>query len=181
MSVLILGNCRPLKVLNIDRVFILHNAVLPLQHLLDVMHCEKNICNNILKWFLGEKDKSQTCVDMQAKGTREHLWLRPVGNNSNRLFMPDASYVLSRNDWNRFLENLRNLKTPSGYVSNLYKRILDGKLLGLKSHDHHILMQHVLPVCLRDVGDSQVVGTIMRLSRIFRHLCDKVIDQVTKE
>jgi hypothetical protein len=49
------------------------------------MHCEKNICNNILKWFLGEKDKSQTCVDMQAKGTREHLWLRPVGNNSNRL------------------------------------------------------------------------------------------------
>jgi hypothetical protein len=145
------------------------------------MHCEKNLCDNILKWFLGEKDKPQTCVDMQARGIRAHLWLRPIADNENRLFMPDAPYVLSRNDRNKFLENLRNLKMPSGYVSNLYKRIVDGKLRGLKSHDHHILMQQVLPMCLRDVGDSQVVGTIIRLSRIFRRLCDKVIQQGTKE
>ena len=65
---------------------------LPLQHLLDVMYYEKNICNNILKWFVGKKDKSHTFVNMKAKGFREHLWLRPVDNNSNRIFMPDASY-----------------------------------------------------------------------------------------
>ena len=30
---------------------------LRIRHILDVMHCEKNICENILKYLLGERDK----------------------------------------------------------------------------------------------------------------------------
>jgi hypothetical protein len=54
--------------------------------------------------------------------------------------MPDAPYVLSREDKMQFLKNLKNLRYPTGYVSNLYNRIADGKMRGLKSHDYHVML-----------------------------------------
>ena len=38
------------------RVLILQD--LPVRHLLDVMHCEKIVCDNILKTIMGEKDNA---------------------------------------------------------------------------------------------------------------------------
>jgi hypothetical protein len=53
--------------------------------------------------------------------------------------MPDAPYVLSREDKVKFLQNLRNIRCLTGYVLNLYNKISDGKIGGLKSHDYHIV------------------------------------------
>ena len=88
-------------------------------------------------------------------------------------------YVLSRADQREFMDTLRSIKTPSRYVSNLHARISDGKLRGLKSHDYHVLIQQILPVCLRNVGDRGVVGAIMRISRIFQRLSAKVVNPNT--
>lgn len=49
------------------------------RHCVDVMHCEKNLCKNLLKTILEEKDKPQTRMDMQERGIRKALWLQPVG------------------------------------------------------------------------------------------------------
>ena len=73
-------------------------------------------------------------------------------------FMPDASYVLSQEDKTKFLENLRNLKSPSQYVSNILKKITNGKFGWLKSHDNHVLMQQVLRACVRNLGDGRLMG-----------------------
>lgn len=151
-----------------------------MRHLLDVMHCEKNLCENVLKTLMGEKDKPQTRVDMQRRGIRQHLWLQPVGANGERFFVPDAPYVLSKDNRAVFLENLRNIRFPTGYVSNLHKRISKGSLRGLKSHDYHVLMQQVLPVCLRDVGDAGVAATVTRLCRVFCRVCAKVVHEDSK-
>ena len=56
------------------------------------------------------------------------------------------------------------------------QRIQDGKLRGLKTHDFHILLQQVIPVCLRNIGNPKVVGAVMRVSRLFRKICAKVVD-----
>ena len=79
------------------------------------------------------------------------------------------------------MDTLRSIKTPSRYVSNLHARISDGKLRGLKSHDYHVLIQQILPVCLRNVDDRGVVGAIMRISRIFQRLSAKVVNPNTQE
>jgi hypothetical protein len=94
--------------------------------------------------------------------------------------MPDAPYVLSREDKMQFLKNLKNLRCPTRYVSNLYNRIADGKMRGLKSHDYHVMLQQLLPVCLQNLGDVEVMASIVRLSKLFHHLCSKVVDPGTE-
>jgi hypothetical protein len=98
----------------------------------------------------------------------------------DQFFMADAPYVLSREDRLQFFQNMKNLQCPSGYVSNLPNRIMDEKIRGLKSHDYHIMLQHLLLVCLRNLGNAEVMGSIVRLSRLFHRLCAKVIDPGTE-
>ena len=158
--------------------FVFHSTVLqvqdlPVRLLLDVMHCEKNICKYILKTIMGEKDTAAVRLEMQQMGIRPQLWLQEGARN--RLYLLDAPYVLSAEDRREFMDTLRSIKTPSCYVSTLHSRISNGKLRGLKSHDYHILMQQIIPVCLRNVGDTSIVSAIMKVSRIFQRLCAKVI------
>ena len=147
-----------------------------MRHVLDVMHCEKNISENILKTTFGEKNTPAVRADMQARGIRPHLHLRPNGPNQDRVHMPDASYVLSPADKAKVLHVLKNVKTPTHYVSALHKKISKGKLSGLKSHDFHVLLQQILPVCFRKVSNKALAGTVIRLSRVFRKLCAKTVD-----
>ena len=145
------------------------------------MHCEKNVCDNLIRTLMGEKDNASVRVDLQDKGIRPQLWLEERGPGGNRLWLPDAPYVLSVQDRKEFMETLESIRTPSGYVSALFTKIKSGKLRGLKSHDHHVLLQQILPVCLRNVGDRGVVGAIMRLSRVFQRLCMKVINPHSRD
>ena len=93
--------------------------------------------------------------------------------------MPNAPYVLSREEKMEFLENLKNLRCPARYVSNLYSRITGRKLGGLKSHDYYILLQQLLPVCLKNTTDKEVLAVIVCLSRLFYRICSKVVDTET--
>ena len=95
---------------------------LPVRHVLDVMHCEKNIAENILKTTFGEKDTPAVRVDLQARGIRPHLHLQPLGPNSDRYYMPDAPYVLSTEDKAKVMRVLKSLRTPTHYVSALHKK-----------------------------------------------------------
>ena len=100
--------------------------------------------------------------------------------SGDRYFMPNAPSILSREDKTKFLENLQNLKFPSQYVSNISKKITNGKFGWLKSHDYHVLMQQVLLTCTRNLDDGRLMGTVMHLSRLFQQICSKVVDPETK-
>ena len=52
----------------------------------------------------------------------------------------------------------------------------DLKLVGLKSHDCHVLMQHLLPVAIRGILPIKVRVAITRLCFVFNAICSKVID-----
>ena len=52
----------------------------------------------------------------------------------------------------------------------------DHKLIGLKSHDCHVLMQQLLPVAIRGILPKNVRVTITRLCLFFNAICSKDID-----
>ena len=52
----------------------------------------------------------------------------------------------------------------------------DLKLVGMKSHDYHVLMQQLLPVAIRGIMKDEVRTTITKLSIFFNAICNKVID-----
>lgn len=158
-----------------DCGFVSISQKLPTRHTLDAMHCEKNVCENLLRTLFGETDSAKSREDMRARGIRNHLHLQ-LNADGHSYFKPDAPYVLSKLHQQEFLSTLRDLKFPSNYVGALSQRISDGKLQGLKTHDFHILLQQVLPLCLRNVGHPKVVGAVMRVSRLFRKICAKVVD-----
>jgi len=113
---------------------------------------------------------------MQARGIRRHLHLQAIGPQRDRLCMPDASYVLLAIEKAMVLRILKNLRTPMHYVSPLYKKISKGKLSGLKSHDFHVLLQQILPLCFRKISNKQLVGTVIWLSRVFHKVCAKSVN-----
>ena len=52
----------------------------------------------------------------------------------------------------------------------------DLKLVGLNSHDCHVLMQQLLVVAIRDILPNKVRHAITHLCFFFNAICNKVID-----
>ena len=159
-----------------------------LQHLLirntlDVMHCEKNFAENLLKTICGFKEKDSVKVrrDMQREGIRRDLWMVPDPNNSTRMLKPVANYVLTAKEFDTFCTRLENLKVPSEYCSEIGGHIRNRKFSALKSHDYHILIQTFIPLALRGLMEPKTRLAIMRACRMFRRLCCKVWDPTQTE
>ncbi|WVZ83979.1 LOW QUALITY PROTEIN: hypothetical protein U9M48_031065 [Paspalum notatum var. saurae] len=146
-----------------------------LQHNLDVMHIEKNICDYIFGTFLGIVGKSKDTVnarlDLEDMGIRKHLHLKRDGNSYG---VPPAPYVTQKIV---FLEFLRNVKFPDGYASALATCIsADGcNLQGLKTHDCHILLQRILPAAVRGVMPKNIHEAIAELGNFFQQLCARTV------
>ena len=70
------------------------------------------------------------------------------------------------------------MKVPQGYSSNINSlvSVKDLKLVGLKSHDCHVLMQQLLLVVVRGILPEKVRVAITRLCFFFNAICSKVID-----
>lgn len=148
----------------------------PSKHNVDVMHIEKNICESLLKFLSGEKDTGAVRADLQQKGIRPHLWLKPHASNPNVLLKFQAPYVCTQVEWKTLLSRLSSLRVPSGYAGAFSKHVQNKKLGSMKTHDYHVLMQQILPLCLRGLMQKPVRNVIMRLSNVFRRICVKVWD-----
>jgi hypothetical protein len=56
---------------------------------------------------------------------------------------------------------------------------VDGKITGIKTHDYHNLLHHILPIAVRGTLTPDVWNIVYRLRKFFRWVCAKDID-VTK-
>lgn len=149
---------------------------LPVRNLVDVMHVEKNVAENLLKTLFGEKDSPSVRADLEHRNIRPHLWLRREEGQPQRAFMPDAPYVLSKAQRKIFLDTLKNIKLPSHYSSAIHTKISKGKLSCLKSHDLHVLLQDLMPLCMRNCGCPHLTAVVVRVSRMFKKICSKTVD-----
>lgn len=139
------------------------------------MHIEKNVCESLLRFLSGEKDTGSVRLDLEEKGIRPHLWLQPHPNKANVLLKYQAPYVCTDVEWKIFLARLSSLRVPSNYAGAFKKHVKDRKLGNcMKTHDYHVLMQQVLPLCIRGLMQKPIRSVILRLSNVFRRICVKV-------
>ncbi|XP_042415124.1 uncharacterized protein LOC122004280 [Zingiber officinale] len=74
---------------------------------------------------------------------------------------------------------LKKIKLPDGYSSNIGNCVSleERKLIGLKSHDCHVLMQQLLSVALRSLLPKGPRNAIFLLCAFYNELCQRVLDR----
>ncbi|RDX95618.1 hypothetical protein CR513_21834, partial [Mucuna pruriens] len=79
---------------------------------------------------------------------------------------------------NARLDLVKMGKVTQGYSSNFRKLISmqDLKLVGLKSHDYHVLMQQLLLVAIKEILPKNIIKVLTRLCLFFNVICSKVIN-----
>ncbi|TYJ98366.1 uncharacterized protein E5676_scaffold232G001000 [Cucumis melo var. makuwa] len=153
---------------------------LPVRHNLDVMHVKKNVCQSIIGTLLDINGKSKDGVnarkDLQLLKIRPDLYPQDCGG---RTYLPPALHTLWKSEKKLFCSRLYKLKLTDGYSSNISKCVsLDEcKVMGLKSHDYHVLMQQLLSVVLRGLLPKGPRHEIYRLCSYFNRLCQRIIDR----
>ena len=105
---------------------------------------------------------------------RKYLWLTLNPKKPNKMLKSRVSYVLTNDEFQKFATCIESLRTSLGYSFDLGKCIRKKNFGGLKSHDYHILMQQVLPLVLRGLMKRGPHMAVMRMLKVFRHLCTKV-------
>ncbi|MCH83375.1 hypothetical protein A2U01_0004194, partial [Trifolium medium] len=151
-----------------------HNHI---RHCLDMMHIEKNVCDNVLFTVLDDKKRTKDNLnarrDLYKLGIREKLHPYP---NSNKF--PQACFKMKNTEKDIFLQILKNVVFPDSYASNISRcvDIKKRKVSGLKSHDSHILMEHLLPIAFRKSLPKEVASVLIELCNYFRELSCKVLD-----
>ncbi|KAL2542697.1 Uncharacterized protein Adt_03675 [Abeliophyllum distichum] len=148
------------------------------KHNLDVMHVEKNVCDSLLGTLLGDphksKDTDKARSDLIKLNIRHELHLY---EDKERLMKPAAEYTFIDADHQKFCNFIRKVKFPDGFASNLRKNVApnESRIIGLKSHDCHILMQRLLLIGCRAFLNKTISSTITELCTFFKKLCARSI------
>ncbi|XP_026430326.1 uncharacterized protein LOC113326872 [Papaver somniferum] len=147
-------------------------------HNVDVMHVEKNICETVLGTVMNvegkTKDNLKARLDLMDWGLRPELHLRQEGD---KIVVPTASFVMSPKEKESFCRTLKDIKVPDGYSSNISRcvNVKDRKIMGLKIHDYHVLMEYLLPIALRGHFDGDILEALSELCMFFKVLCTRVL------
>ncbi|XP_071714012.1 uncharacterized protein [Rutidosis leptorrhynchoides] len=157
-----------------------------IRHNLDVMHIEKNVCDSVIGTLMNldgkTKDHLNGRYDLEEMGIRKEL--HPEVLENNKVYLPPTCFSMNKKEKDRFCRMLRAGKVPDGYSAKISRcvQLNPPKIGGLKSHDNHILMQQLLPICIRNSLPKHayeipsVLSVVMKLCRYYRRLCCKVLD-----
>nr|XP_043637988.1 uncharacterized protein LOC122608988 [Erigeron canadensis] len=106
------------------------------------------------------------------------LELAPVEKDRRRTYLPPACYTMSKDERTQSCKCLRDIKVPSSNSANIKSLVSmkDCKLQGMKSHDCHVLMTHMIPIALRGLLPEHIRHTITQLCSFFNTIHSKVLD-----
>jgi hypothetical protein len=155
-----------------------------LRHNLDVMHIEKNICDNIIGTLLDiegkKKDHAKARLDLEKMGIRKKLHLKAT-SDGKKTQIRKACFSLTKHEKSIFCGVFKTTKLPDGLASNISRcvQVNEGRISGYKSHDAHIILHYLLQVAIRGIIPNQIPIPLIRLCSIFRCLCQKVIEMKT--
>src|SRR6266540_6392553 len=133
---------------------------LDIHHVIDVMHVKKNVCDSILGILLDIKGKMKegikSCKDFVDLNIRHELHSEERANGKH--YLPAASYNLTTDEKKAICKCLRVVRVPMGYSSNIKNLVSmkDLKLVGMKSHDCHVMMTQMLPIAIKGVKTDYV-------------------------
>jgi hypothetical protein len=153
-------------------------STLLLRHNLDMMHIEKNVCDNVIGTVLDiqgkTKDSLYTRLDLQEMGIRKELYPKLVDGKN---IMSLACYTLSNVEQRALCHWLQNIKVSDGYSANLSRcvNIREQKIHGMKTHDCHVFLKRLLPLAVCKLLPKHVSDALIELSKFFKELCSKVL------
>lgn len=102
------------------------------RHCTNAIHVEKNVCENVVKTILGDKDTIASRHDMRTTGVCEELWLVKTTNarGKTKVIKPVAPYVLNDAELSIFMSRLAAIQVPTWYCGAIAKHITTKKLSG---------------------------------------------------
>nr|GEV24970.1 hypothetical protein [Tanacetum cinerariifolium] len=121
------------------------------------------------------KDTNKAIQDLKNIRVRSKLWL---GQNKNRkCSKPHAKNSFTPENCKKFCQFIKGVKLPDGFGSNFKHKVTnnDTNMMGLKSHDCHIMMQHLLPYGLQQYLPSAVTTPIIELCSFFKQICSQTL------
>ncbi|GKA12721.1 zinc finger, PHD-type containing protein [Tanacetum coccineum] len=153
-------------------------SFLTLKHNLDIMHIEKNVLESILNTLLmndKSKDTTKARQDLKRLGIRSGLWF---GQNKNeKCSKPQVAYSFIPENRKKFCQFIKGDKLLDGFGSNFKNKVTDNdtNITGLKSHDCHIMMQHLLPYGLQKYLPADVAKPIIKICSFFKQICSQTL------
>jgi hypothetical protein len=118
---------------------------LPIWHLLDMMHVEWNICDNIIYWHISLVKNTPSMLGR----TWRRQGLCTICNCGINLVGWDISNLMHYT----FLHMMKKIISWAFDANQIclyfQKNVRNGRLIGLKSHDMHVMVQQILHVCVR--------------------------------
>jgi hypothetical protein len=143
-------------------------TALILMHNIDVMHQKRNMGESIISTCMGfpgkTKDNGKARQDLVELCNRPSLELKVNGGKPHTLFCLKPQHRKEVMRW------MKGLKFPDGYVAGLRRsmNMATGKLIGLKSHDYHIIMLRLLPIMFWGYFDDAIWTVLAELSYFYR-------------
>ena len=167
-------------------------------HSLDMMHITKNVCESLLGTLLNmperTKDGPKARSDLELLGIKKELHgSAPDEDDDDEMgedtqgrrkrakrrdvVFPAACFTLSEKELEQFFKCLLGVKVSHGYSGNIGRYLDETKkrFSGMKSHDCHMLMIHILPVAIRGIMDEHVHETLFGLCNFFDVISRKSI------
>ncbi|GKD80178.1 reverse transcriptase domain-containing protein [Tanacetum coccineum] len=77
----------------------------------------------------------------------------------------------------KFCQFIKGVKLPDGFGSNFKQKVTDSdsNIIGMKSHDFHIMMQRLLPYGLLQYLDTNVAKPIIELCSFLKQICSQTL------
>ncbi|GJZ72973.1 hypothetical protein Tco_0637119 [Tanacetum coccineum] len=121
------------------------------------------------------KDTTKARQDLKNMHIRSELWLDY--NKNGKYSKPQTKYSFTPENRKKFCQFIKGVKLPDGFGSNFKHRVTnnDTNITGLKSHDYHIMMQHLLPYGLQQYLPSAVATPIIELCSFFKQICSQTL------
>jgi hypothetical protein len=145
------------------------------------MHQERNVVESIVMACMNFLEKSKD--NKQARKDLDMICHRPSLHLLSRGTKPQALFCMKAKERKEIMTWMKNLKFPDGFAAG-FRRVVNvktGKLIGLKSHHYHVIMEWLLPNMLRGYVHQDVWKTIAELSYFYRQLCAKEIKKEMME
>ncbi|XXG47864.1 hypothetical protein AAC387_Pa02g2432 [Persea americana] len=121
------------------------------------------------------KDTEYALQDLANMKIRPELHLR---NRSNvKQEKPRASYTIGSKEKDSFCQYLKSIKDPDGDAVNLSRCVTskNGILVGLKSHDCHVILQRLFPIGMRGYVNKEICTTLFEPDSFFEDICSKTL------
>ncbi|GJX68699.1 hypothetical protein Tco_0304426 [Tanacetum coccineum] len=105
------------------------------------------------------------------------LWLSKKGNG--KFIKPHAAYSFPPEKKQKFCEFIKGVKLSDGFGSNFKPKVTDNdnNIIGMKSHDCHLMMQQLLPAGAQAYLDSSIATPIIELCSFFKQICARSIKE----